>query len=264
MGTAMLKMDRFHLSLTKRPRYPNLKPLNISYSCSYISPIPSSSIRNHLVKNANCPTIRPRTTKSKTCSLARSSFFPHANLHRKNLKPSITYLRDDRVQPVEANSSKDGDSNTREEFPNGENDERDEWMSALEGLFIEALKAYYQGTPMFSDREFNTLRDELEHLGLAQIRLGSMEKIWVQATSARDFDRRVREEFEMSEDELNNLKNKLLKSGTVKRPTATMERTSPTQRNNTNERPLLPQMNKFLKDAQKIEAGERVDERIKW
>lgn len=132
---------------------------------------------------------------------------------------------------------------------------------ALEGLFLEALKAYYQGTPMFSDSEFETLRDELDHLGSAQLRLDSMEKIWVQATSARDFDRRVREEFEMSEDELTKLKSKLLKSGIAKRPTATLD----APRYGHVGKPLLglPEVAK-LQDAQRIGAGEKVDERLKW
>lgn len=112
---------------------------------------------------------------------------------------------------------------------------------------------------MFTDSEFQTLREELDHLGSAQVRLGAMEKIWVQATSARDFDRRVREEFELSEDDLDQLKNKLLRNGTVKRPTALVERAKKRGK------PLpLPEGRKFLKDAQRIEAGERVDERLKW
>lgn len=135
---------------------------------------------------------------------------------------------------------------------------------ALEGLFLEALKTYYQGTPMFSDSEFETLRDELDHLGAAHVRLGAMEKIWVQATSARDFDRRVREEFEMSEDDLDKLKNKLLKSGLAKRPTAMLD--SPRNANPSvgKKFPALLQGAKFLQDAQKIEAGDNVDERLKW
>lgn len=253
----MSKMNKFQLSFSKKPSNSNSNPSKISHLCSYVSPIPSPFIKNHLLVNPGCP------TKPQTCSFARSSFLPCVNLQGKNPKRQNTYLRFDRIQHIQANGSRDGDSNAQEELLNGQNGEPDEWVSALEGLFLEALKTYYQGTPMFSDSEFNTLRDELEHLGLAQIRLGAMEKIWVQATSARDFDRRVREEFEMSEDEFTNLKNKLLKNGSVKRPTATMERTSPTQRN-ANDRPLLPQRDNFLKDAQKIEAGERVDERIKW
>lgn len=133
----------------------------------------------------------------------------------------------------------------------------DEWVLALETLFLEALKTYYQGTPMFSDSEFETLREELEHLGSTQVRLVAMEKIWVQATSARDFDRRVKEEFEMSEDELVRLKNKLLRSGTVQRPRMDQGRGKQRVVKMLGGKP-------FLKDATKIEAGERVDERLKW
>lgn len=130
---------------------------------------------------------------------------------------------------------------------------------ALEGLFLEALKTYYQGTPMFSDSEFETLRDELDHLGSTNIRLGAMEKIWIQATSARDFDRRVREEFEMSEDDLNKLKTKLLKSGLAKRPTAMLE-----PRKGGAKRRVLPVDAEFIRDAQTIGAVDKIDERLKW
>lgn len=144
-----------------------------------------------------------------------------------------------------------------DQTPSENADQMDEWVAALETLFLEALHTYYQGTPMFTDSEFQTLREELDHLGSAQVRLGAMEKIWVQATSARDFDRRIREEFEMSEDDLDNLKKKLLRKGQIKRPTAVAER-------RTLERLALPKGTKFLNDAQIIEAGERVDERLKW
>lgn len=77
----------------------------------------------------------------------------------------------------------------------------------------------------------------------------------MQATNARDFDRRVREEFEMSEEELDALKNRLLTSGKVKRPS--MPATRAAWRLIKGEKP-------FLNDAQKIDAGERVDERLKW
>lgn len=97
-------------------------------------------------------------------------------------------------------------------------DEQREWMAALEEIIVEALRAYYQGTPLFSDAEFNTLRDELEHLGLSQVRLYNVEKIWVQATSARDFDRRMCQEFDLSEEDLRSLKHRLLVKGAVSKP----------------------------------------------
>ncbi|GAB0495164.1 hypothetical protein MMPV_006462 [Pyropia vietnamensis] len=84
------------------------------------------------------------------------------------------------------------------------------WLTALESLFVAALESYYAGTPLLSDREFSTLRDELEHLGSSCVRLNSMEKMWVRAAQQRDFDRTFRAEFELTEDELRMLKTKLL------------------------------------------------------
>jgi len=84
------------------------------------------------------------------------------------------------------------------------------WLSALESLFVSALESYYSGTPILSDREFSTLRDELEHLGSSCVRLNSMEKMWVRAAQQRDFDRTFRAEFELTEAELTMLKTKLL------------------------------------------------------
>lgn len=154
------------------------------------------------------------------------------------------------VQPVAS-------STPPEEPSSSDFDSMNEWVMALEGLFLEALKTYYQGTPMFTDSEFETLREELEHLGSAHVRLDAMEKLWVQATSARDFDRRVREEFEMSEDDLTALKNKLMMNGTVKRPSFDGD-----AKNGRNKLPLL--RGKFLTDAKKLDADANVDERLKW
>lgn len=140
------------------------------------------------------------------------------------------------------------------------------WLEALEELLVEALRTYYQGTPLFSEAEFNTLRDELEHLGLAQVRLHNMEKIWVQATSARDFDRRIRQEFDLSEDDLTTLKNRLLVKGFASRPTADgPSRRKPTPKKYSSEStPSLPPSEKYLADASEIKAVENVNERIKW
>lgn len=136
-------------------------------------------------------------------------------------------------------------------------DAENAWLLALETLFLQALQTYYQGTPMFTDSEFETLREELEHLGSAQVRLGGLEKLWVQATSARDFDRRVKAEFEMSDDELVMIKDKLLRNGTVKRPKGVLGRLGGDALGMLGSR-------KFVGDATKIEAGEQVEERLKW
>ena len=142
-------------------------------------------------------------------------------------------------------------------------DDADEWLISLEDLFLEALRTYYQGTPMFTEAEFQALRDELDHLGSAQLRLSAMEKIWVQATCARDFDRRVRDEFEMSQDDLEHFKSKLLTTTTVKRPS--IKPTQPLARIVRTIMPTLPlpECSK-MRDAEKIDAAHSVDERLKW
>lgn len=144
--------------------------------------------------------------------------------------------------------------------PGSSQNEMEEWYLAVEGLLAEALMSYYEDAPLFSDAEFNALRDEVEHLAAAQLRLGSMEKIWVQATSARDFDRRMQTELRMSEEEYRSLKRKLESSPGVRRPT----RPPPPLT-----RPALPRLRKAnvegsVKDAETINSGTRVDARIRW
>ena len=62
---------------------------------------------------------------------------------------------------------------------------------------------------MFGEREFQTLRDELEYLGSSAVRLSSVEKLWVVAAQQREIDRRIRQEFGMSERDLDVMKDKL-------------------------------------------------------
>jgi hypothetical protein len=84
-----------------------------------------------------------------------------------------------------------------------------EYRNALESLFIEALRSYYEGNPVLTEGEFRTLRDELEHLGSSSIRLNDLEKVWVQAAQQRDLDRRLLNELRLSPEELDGLKAKL-------------------------------------------------------
>ena len=88
------------------------------------------------------------------------------------------------------------------------------YRGALESLFLEALRSYYEGHPVLTEDEFKTLRDELEHLGSSSIRLNDLEKLWVQATQQRDFDRKLLSEFRLSPEELESLKEKLGAGGT--------------------------------------------------
>lgn len=143
--------------------------------------------------------------------------------------------------------------------------EMDEWFAALEAVFEEALLSYYEGAPLFSDAEFNALRDELEHLASAQMRLGSVENVFAQATSARDFDRRLRSELKMSEDEFSALKKRMVAAHPrlVRNPRG--DKPLPL-------RALLPKFGKGsappppprLSEAVKLDSSGRVDERIKW
>jgi hypothetical protein len=84
-----------------------------------------------------------------------------------------------------------------------------EYRGALENLFIEALRSYYEGNPVLTDGEFKTLRDELEHLGSSSLRLNDLEKVWIQAAQQRDMDRRLLNELRLSPEELDGLKAKL-------------------------------------------------------
>lgn len=109
-----------------------------------------------------------------------------------------------------------GKSTKKDEHDDNDDEEIIEpWRGALEALFFEALLSYYEGTPMFAESEFQTLRDELEYLGSGAVRLASVEKLWVLATQERDFDRRIKEEFDLSADELEIMKEKLKE---LKRP----------------------------------------------
>lgn len=105
--------------------------------------------------------------------------------------------------------------------------DQDDWVLALEDLMVEALRTYYDGTPYFTDAEFNTLRDELQHLGIAQMRLPEFERLWIQATSSRDLDRRIRTEFNLSEDDLTSLKSRLRAAGDIRHPSVTKPRSYP-------------------------------------
>ncbi|KAI0561880.1 hypothetical protein FGB62_69g18 [Gracilaria domingensis] len=133
---------------------------------------------------------------------------------------------------------------------NGDSSEgEDMWQQALQELFMETLRTYYQGTPMLTDSEFQTLRDELEHLGKNQLRLDRMEKV---------------EEFEMSEEELRVLKTKLLKAGVVKRPEKSANLSA--QREHHDEEDdarFLEGHSDKCNDARRIDADARMDERLK-
>ncbi|CAN8062875.1 unnamed protein product [Agarophyton chilense] len=123
---------------------------------------------------------------------------------------------------------------------------------------------------MLTDSEFQTLRDELEHLGTNQLRLDRMEKVWVQATSSRDFDRRVREEFEISEEELRALKTRLLKAGIVQRPVKSADvRHARNQHDEEcdeegDELHMLNGATENCNDARRIDVDTRMDEKLKW
>jgi hypothetical protein len=93
----------------------------------------------------------------------------------------------------------------------------EQYAGGLEAMFEEALMSLYSDAPLFSEPEFLTLRDELEHLGASSIRLNSMEKVWIMASQERDFDRRIRKELELSEADLAQMKEKLLKSSEKRR-----------------------------------------------
>lgn len=205
-------------------------------------PFPSPQVRR-----------RPRRNTLCTSSLLGVTSFVHNVLplpHGCSSKCPHQYHLTPFLQPT--------NSNAPTPSPN-RNEDTNEWVLALEELLLEALQTYYQGTPMFTDSEFQTLREELEHLGSAQIRLDAMEKVWVQATSSRDFDRRVRAEFEMSEDDLNALKNSLVRAGRVKRPIGKID-----SRREDLSRFSLPPGRKLLNDAKRIDSTEPHQQGLQW
>lgn len=148
----------------------------------------------------------------------------------------------------------------------------EEWYGAIEAVFTEALISYYEIAPLYSDSEFNALREEVDHLASAQMRLGRVENVWMSATSARDFDRRMQSELDMSTAEYEALKARVI----AKNPHITKKK----RRNKHNNiRSILPSARKALmgsfdsedniggtskaKDAEQIQWKES-DSRLKW
>lgn len=142
-------------------------------------------------------------------------------------------------------------------------DENSPLSDALEGLLIEALRTYYQGSPVFSEAEFNTLRDELEHLGISQLRLANMEKLWVQASSSRAFDTHIRQEFDLSEEDLGKLKRSLLVQNIVRRPKYLEQQQISTNKPQS-QLPSNNNDNDFVANAEQLGANDDVNERLKW
>jgi hypothetical protein len=144
-----------------------------------------------------------------------------------------------------------------------------QYLGGLEVMFEEALMSLYSDAPLFSESEFLTLRDELEHLGASSIRLNSMEKIWIMASQERDFDRRIRKELELSEGDLAQIKAKLLKSAD-KRRLAEKEQGQKRAIANSNSNPGLelfsprPVRSFGLADAEVVGAGGDVGDRVRF
>lgn len=139
------------------------------------------------------------------------------------------------------------------------------WAEGLEAMFEEALLSFYEGAPLFSEAEFQTLRDELEHLGASSVRLSTMEKVWVAASQERDFDRRVRNELELSRTDLDEMKGKLLTAARKRREDSQEKRMAAAAKT-----PGLelfaprPAKSFGVTDAEVIDSSQRVDERLRW
>jgi hypothetical protein len=155
-------------------------------------------------------------------------------------------------------------------LPEQSGDEED-WIGALEALFEEALLSYYEGSPMFSEAEFQTLRDELEYLGSSHVRLGAMEKVWVLASQERDFDRRVRKELDLTEEDLTSLKSKLIRS--AKKRKRLSGGGEDARRADGAARPNRPGLELFaprparsfgFQDADVVDSNGQMRERIRW
>lgn len=217
--------------------------------------------------------------------LSRSPFLSRAPGHR-GLRPSNGQWRS---RPRRTGSIAVRSPHARSDGLDGAADpgaqDQDDWMLALEDLMIEALRVYYDGTPFFTDAEFNTLRDELQHLGIAQMRLPEFENIWVQATSSRDLDRRIRNEFNLSEDDLTSLKTRLRAAGGILHPSVTKPKSytnpatsNPPTNSTSSTAPAdslaanaasLPSRDHPVdpvrtSGAQKLDAAGSVNERVRW
>lgn len=147
----------------------------------------------------------------------------------------------------------------------GEEDALEGLSSGLEAMFEEALLSFYEGAPLFSEAEFQTLREELEYLGASSVRLSDLENIWMLASQERDFDRRVRNELELSEEDLDQMKTRLL--------TRARERKDAEKDRRISEAAKTPGLELFaprpaksfgLSDAEVIDSDQRVDERLRW
>jgi len=125
----------------------------------------------------------------------------------------------------------------------------EEWYGAIEAVFTEALISYYEFAPLYSDAEFNALRDEVDHLASAQMRLGRVENVWMSATSARDFDRRMQNELDMSTAEYEALKAKIIAKNSNGNSNSSSNNSSSDPSNG--------------RDAQQIKWKES-DSRLKW
>ncbi len=135
----------------------------------------------------------------------------------------------------------------------------EEWHAAMESVFAEALISYYEHAPLFNEEEFNSLRDEIDHLSNAQMRLNRVENLWMKATSARDFDRRLQKTLEMTEDEYSALKKRVIaKNPQLKQ--RSRARLLPPRRLLSAPEPLRE---RNARDAQRIE-WKAVDSRLKW
>lgn len=160
-----------------------------------------------------------------------------------------------------------GEKNTSNE--NGSSSELspedDSWLNGLESLFEEAMMSYYEGAPLFTESEFQTLRDELEYLGASHVRLRAMEKVWMAASQERDFDRRVRRELALSEDDMNHLKTRLI-TANKKRQMNEEDKKDEQGKSSTSMDVFSPRSARAfgISDAEILDANHRVDERLRW
>lgn len=147
----------------------------------------------------------------------------------------------------------------------GQNGEDGDWLSGLESLFEEAMMSYYEGAPLFTESEFQTLRDELEYLGASHVRLRAMEKVWIAASQERDFDRHVRSELALSEDDMKHFKRRLI-TANRKRQKRDSDQQSKENEQSGHLDVFSPRSARAfgLSDAEILDSNHRVDERLRW
>lgn len=70
--------------------------------------------------------------------------------------------------------------------------EMEQYHGAVKAVFSSAQMSYYEDLPCYSEAEFGSLCDEIEHPGRFQMFLESVKEMWMRKSSEGDFGRQLR------------------------------------------------------------------------